>query len=630
MSSKIFAQPSQPGPVPTQALARPINILKIESALASLAEEKADVGVRLRNILTYLLKLTNGQGITWHDYPRGTAHCREAIWLNEEDTHQGILLLELSTGANQVIGAQKAVIQTLTSVEKHFSISVPLLHAGRIRGCIGLVLIARDIKELQPFVVILQTALGFLHYTLLHEEIREGMLAIQQTSALVELTSLAASASFSDESLRILVDEIQEHLKCHAVALGMTHRKKIRLSALSGSTRFDKRGSTAYALQSAMRETVLHDAPIHWPRRPEETDRPDLSDVAHQELQRVLDLAHSASYPLKRGDGKTIAVLTILWRHDQLPTPVTYRFLDSAAPHLGAHIHKFRQADPASIRKWHHYLWGRISRRKRTFFAVAGLLLVGILCWPIHFPVRVDCQIQPVLRRVVSSPFDGILKKAFAEPGQNVRQGDLLALLDDRELLWKHAELLAARDRAIRQRDLAMTDNDSPVAVTQMAQFEVESLELEIRLVEYRQDNLELRAPLDGIILTGDLQRAEGIPLRQGQVLYEVGPDENMIVELLIPSHDIALVKPGAEVRMRLASFPGVTWNTTIRTIRPQSEIIDSRNVFVAEAEIHNEADSTTLRAGMKGRAGISGERAPIGWVLTRRLWDFIHLHLIW
>lgn len=611
-------------------LARPINILKIESALACLAEEKAEVGVRLRNILTYLLRLTNGQGITWHDYSQGTARCREAMWPNEDDTHHGILLHELSAGANQVTGAQRAVIQTLVSVEKHFTLSVPLIHAGKIRGCIGLVLIAKDVKELQPFLVILQTALGFFHYTLLHEEVREGMLAIQQTSALVELTSLAASAPFFDESLRILADEIQEHLKCHAVALGMIHGKRIRLASLSGSTRFDKRGSTAYALQSAMRETVLHNTPIHWPRRPEETDRPDLSDVAHQELQRVLDLAHSVSFPLKRGDGKTVAVLTVMWRHDHLPTPVTYRFLDSAAPHLGSLIHKFRQADPASSRKWHHYLWGRVSKRKRTFLAAAGVLFIGILCWPIHFPVNVDCLVQPVLRRVVSSPFDGILKKSFAEPGQNVKQGELLALLDDRELLWKHAELLAARDRAIRQRDLAMTDNDSPVAVTQMAQFEVESLDLEIRLVEYRQDNLELRAPLDGIILSGDLQRAEGIPLRQGQVLYEIGPDERMIVELLIPAHDIALVQPGAEVRMRLASFPGASWHTTIRTIRPQSEIIDSRNVFVAEAEIHNKDNLAVLRAGMKGRARISGDSAPIGWVLTRRLWDFIHLHLLW
>jgi multidrug efflux pump subunit AcrA (membrane-fusion protein) len=268
--------------------------------------------------------------------------------------------------------------------------------------------------------------------------------------------------------------------------------------------------------------------------------------------------------------------------------------------------------------------------RKIIVIAIV-LVLLGLLIMPVRFPVKVDATIEPVLRRVVPAQFDGILKESNVKPGDLVKKGDLLALMDDKQLRWKQAELIASRDKAIRQRDLAMADPRAPVASAQMSQLEADGIDLELKLLAFKQENLELRAPFDGMVLVGDLDRAQGIPVNQGDVLFEIGPVNQMITELMVPAYDISLIEVGDEVNLRLASFPGENWTTTITKIRPQAESIDGKTVFVAEASlVLAAADGPVLRAGMKGRASVRGDEAPLAWVITRRLWGYLQTTLFW
>jgi multidrug efflux pump subunit AcrA (membrane-fusion protein) len=174
-----------------------------------------------------------------------------------------------------------------------------------------------------------------------------------------------------------------------------------------------------------------------------------------------------------------------------------------------------------------------------------------------------------------------------------------------------------------------MSDPRAAVATAQMAQLEADGIDLELRLIAFKEENLELCAPIDGMVLVGDLERARGVPVGQGDVLYEIGPIDQMVAELMIPAYDISLVKEGDAVSLRLAAFPGKTWEAVIKKIRPQAETVDGESVFVAEALLTPD-EARTLRAGMKGRASIRGESGPVAWVLTRRLWGFLRTTLFW
>ena len=119
--------------------------------------------------------------------------------------------------------------------------------------------------------------------------------------------------------------------------------------------------------------------------------------------------------------------------------------------------------------------------------------------------------------------------------------------------------------------------------------------------------------------LQGDLERSEGVPLRVGDPLFEVGPLDRLVAEIAVPAVDVALVREGADVSLKLEADANATARGTIGRIAPKSEWSDDRNVFLCEAELPNPGGE--LRAGIKGKARIEGPRRPLLWIGIRDAW---------
>ncbi|MEM9018062.1 MAG: efflux RND transporter periplasmic adaptor subunit, partial [Verrucomicrobiota bacterium] len=163
-------------------------------------------------------------------------------------------------------------------------------------------------------------------------------------------------------------------------------------------------------------------------------------------------------------------------------------------------------------------------------------------------------------------------------------------------------------------------------ATLQMAQLEADRLALEVERLQYRNDNLMIRSPIDGIVLTGDLERSEGVPVTAGQKLFEVAPLDEMLIEVAVPETEVRHVEPGMIAELRLEADSASKWSTELDSLYPVSEIQDGRNVFIAEATLEN--GSGLLRPGMRGSVRILAEKKPIGWILFHRLWEWLRLKL--
>src|SRR5262249_32439078 len=149
----------------------------------------------------------------------------------------------------------------------------------------------------------------------------------------------------------------------------------------------------------------------------------------------------------------------------------------------------------------------------------------------------------------------------------------------------KQAELTASRDQALKKRDRAMNNPDgADFSAAQVAAFEAEGIIQELALVERKLDMLEVKAPISGVVVSGDLRRSEGQPIRQGQVLFEVAPLEEMLVEADVPDREVSRVRVGLPVHFRLEAFGGWSGESKVERLHPQSEQRDGANVFVAEA----------------------------------------------
>jgi multidrug resistance efflux pump len=226
----------------------------------------------------------------------------------------------------------------------------------------------------------------------------------------------------------------------------------------------------------------------------------------------------------------------------------------------------------------------------------------------------------------VSAPYDGKLETAFVKPGDEVTEGDLLARLDGRELRWEMAGLEADFSRALKSRDSAMAIDN--IADSQQKALEMERLQLKIQLCRNRLDNLEIKSPVSGLVISGDLKKTEGAPVAVGQTLFEIAPLDQMIVECEIPEREILYARPNQPVVIRVDAYPLRKWTGEIARIFPKAEVRENASVYVAEMNLDNR--SGEFRPGMKGRAKITSERRALGWTLFHRPFESLCMSLGW
>ena len=213
---------------------------------------------------------------------------------------------------------------------------------------------------------------------------------------------------------------------------------------------------------------------------------------------------------------------------------------------------------------------------------------------------------------------------SLVEPGDLVSKSQLLAKLDGREIRWELAGVKVEKNRAAKERDGHRARQDFGQA--QIAEFEMRRHDVRRQLLENRSLNLEIRSPVDGIVISGDWKKSEGIPLTLGQSLFEIAPLDDMVVEVGIPEEDIGYVHVGQTLAVSLDAVPGKTWAGTVERIHPRSETREQEHVYICEMSIDN--TTNLLRPGMRGRAKISTVLRPLGWNLLHKPWNSLVMWL--
>ncbi|MFO0871640.1 MAG: efflux RND transporter periplasmic adaptor subunit, partial [Pirellulales bacterium] len=438
------------------------------------------------------------------------------------------------------------------------------------------------------------------------------------------------------------------HLECPRILVGWRHRpnSSCQLISISAVAHFDRRSAAVQAMEAALDEVVLHQTVATWPPAAGAAAPASktLAALAQQEAaQWILGVPLTVSEldaavdPVGHGEARTREEKTaesprpmgaLLVLGETLPTAhdAARILLTAAAAPLAAALETLWRREPGWLAKgWRTVLGNRGEKRR---FLVGGGVLLALLSlsapWP--YSLSNDCRLEPVQRRFVASPFEGVLEEACVKPGDVVQEGDLLARLDGREIRWKRAALEADRQQASKKRDAAQAAHN--YAEQQIAQLEIARLEVELRLLDHRAAHLEIRSPIAGVIASGDLERAAGAPLQLGQTLFEVAPLDRMLVEIAVPDDDVSHLRAGQSLEVRLDAFPGQIHSTTLVRVHPRAEVRDGVNVFVAEGPVNN--TDGQLRPGMKGRARLSLGWRPAGWVLFHKPWEYLTKLLAW
>lgn len=344
-------------------------------------------------------------------------------------------------------------------------------------------------------------------------------------------------------------------------------------------------------------------------------DRPGRRAIqrACETLCPAADEPRLTAVPLYRDDGGAVAVLLVAG-------PEAEESLgDHLSPTLGSAIETRLKSLRSPWRAACDAIGEAVRTRAVTLGLVAAVALALGLCIPLPYRSACECVLSPGERRFVAAPFDGAIREAAVRPGDLVEVGDTLAILDEKEIEWERAGLRAEMAEAAKRRDASLALGE--LSAAQEAGFELERLTARDDLLRDRSGRLIVRAPIAGLVVSGDLDGATGIPVETGQTLFEIAPLDTLTAEVLVPEFDYARVAAGQPADVRLDALPGWTLAGVVDRIRPRAESRDGEVVFVAEVRLDNRLQNQTgpLRPGMTGEGSITTPRAPLALNLWHR-----------
>jgi biotin carboxyl carrier protein len=462
--------------------------------------------------------------------------------------------------------------------------------------------------------------LGAEQAALRQESARTRQMLAMQESMLGELDPknlMAVSANY-------LVDL----LPCALGAVLQRKGARWRLVAASNQEAVDPAADQSQALARLVSVLPESSEPSFFPANEGAPRSEDLGVALAETGYRGMAWCHLR--PSKKAPRSVI--LLACW-HDEPVNPTSCRSaVNWVASQLGrsldsaTHVHHmpFRRAASTVgrvMRAWHQ------DRRRRVLVWVIApaLLLTGALLFPVPYKIKADCAVVPARTLSVVAETDGKIVEVPVVEGEVVREGQLLARLEDHEYTTQLAALEQQLSRHRVEAARAQTLGNEPER--KMAELAARREEHNIKRLEYLRSRTELRSPIDGVVLTRAVQQRGGEAMEKGKVFCEVGSADAYELQLDIRQQDLGpLLRTLSEGRQLPVDFilhaharqalkgelSGALQISQLPVPRA------SETVFLARIPFPESALEGGLKAGYTGKASLNLGRRPWGLLVVR------------
>lgn len=503
-------------------------------------------------------------------------------------------------------------------------VGYPVEVEGALQGAIVLEIRPRPEAEVQKVLRLLHWGSAWLVAQFRQHQLQRE----QQRADRLALAHQALATALQDQPLRAsalaVCNEIAGRLACERVAIGMVQGDDVVVQAISHTATFDARSDFVRTLAEAMEEVPDLGQPQVVP--PLSADA--VGGLVHAALSQSRGDVSVLSVPLAN-DNETLGVLTLERRREQ-PFDADELALCETTGQLLGPVFALKQRDQMG---WVRRSRLALARGATLLFGPQhpGLklatLLVLLACGVLSvasmtYRVSAKVMIEGAVQRSIVTPFQGFVADSRARAGDTVHSGQVLARLDDRDLLLERARWAAEAEqmgRRVRQAAAAQERSTMTVAAAQEEQALAQ-----LALAEDRLSRATLRAPFDGVVLVGDLSQLLGSPVEQGKVLFEVAPLDAYRVVLQVDERDVAELRPGMRGELALAGMPLERLPFTVSQLTPMSTPQDGRNVFRVEARLDDAP--ARLRPGMEGVGKVEVGERKVLWIWTHAFTEWLQL----
>jgi len=452
---------------------------------------------------------------------------------------------------------------------------------------------------------------------------------LNSLAAIVELVSGIEQQESLVAAANAVGNQLAGLLGCTRVAIATLSGDNLIVRSLSGLTQFDPQSESIVAIREALAECRLHDDARQWP--PVESQRSAM--IAHKALAKQGNFKSLFSSPLKTPDGRVVGAWLFADSGEAATAERFQNFIRTAAPRVASALDVVLRSQRGLVARIRDSFRKRLDSRGGKVSLTIATALMLLLLIPVPYRIRTRCVVEPVARRYAVAPFGGMVDEGLVEPGDIVAKGTLLASMDGRELRWELSATQAKYRQAEKQREVELTERNVPEVL--ISQFEAERLQTEIAVLRHRMDHLKMKSPIDGVVLSGLLEKGQSTPVEKGDVLYEIGPLDELKIEIEVPATDVAQFREGQRVKIWIDGFESEPVSGQIDQLDPQSQLRQDNNVFVAKVTISNRENvfrpgENVFRPGMRGSARITGPWRPVAWILFHKPWEYLVSRLSW
>ena len=270
--------------------------------------------------------------------------------------------------------------------------------------------------------------------------------------------------------------------------------------------------------------------------------------------------------------------------------------------------------------------WNEDRRRRVLMWVVLPVVtLVAALLFPVPYKIKADCTVVPQRLAVVVAETEGKITEVLAPEGAVVQAGQELARIEDTEqetqLAVSAQQLARWRVEAARAQALG---NEAERKISELAARREEE---NIRRLEYQRSRTVLRSPIEGVVLTRNVQQREGEAMEVGKIFCEVGSLDTYELQLDLRQQSLGSVLAALrEGRVLPVDFilhaharqPLRAQLTDASQVSQLPEMRHEETVFTARVPFPEAALDGGIKAGYTGKASIVMGTRPWGWILVR------------
>ena len=509
----------------------------------------------------------------------------------------------------------------------HYAMAYPVTVGKRLHGVAAVVLAAHEQDEVRAAMAQLQWGIGWLELWFLRRQTESDAGRLDGQQATIDLMAAVLAEERADAACMAFVTELANRYALGRASVGFVEHETVEVRAVSHSAAVGNRMNLNRALGAAMEESVVQRRSIVYP---EPADRDVLVTREHEELSRQQGVEAVLTIPLF-GDGRYYAALTLERSGESGFDEREAEFFAAVAGLAGPVLESKRLRDrpfPYRARDGVREQAARLVGPERVGLKVLAVVAVLVLAYlsfaKADYRLSADVALEGAVQRALVAPFDGYVDEAPARPGDVVEEGDLLCRLDDRDLSLERLKWTSQRSGLQRRLQEALAGYDRVEVSIMSAQLD--QLQAQLELTESHLARTEVRAPFDGVVVSGDLSQRLGGAVQKGEALYQVTPLDAYRVVLKIPENRISDLRVGQQGSLVLASLPQQGFGFSVRRITPISMAEEGQNHYRVEADLDEVVDA--LRPGMEGVGKIQVDRRRILSIWTRHVREWIDLKL--